>query len=294
MRVLVAGASGYIGTELCRQLEADGHTVLRLVRRAPATTDEFLWSPTQRTVDPAAIERADAVINLAGASTGRIPWTRSYKREILYSRVNGTRTLAEAIGAATNPPRVFLNGSAVGYYGDRPGELLTEHSTKGTGFLSDVVEAWETAARLAPPSTRTVRFRTGIVVGRSGAFKPLIPLTLLGLGARYGSGKQNWAWVALHDTAAAIKHLLGSDLEGVVNITGPTPATSGEITHALARAMDRWDPWVVPEFAIRMLGDAGVDMLLRSENVASPRLVADGFVFRYDTVEKAIGHIVTS
>ncbi|MCU1439778.1 MAG: hypothetical protein JWP85_775 [Rhodoglobus sp.] len=294
MRVLVAGASGYIGTELCRQLEADGHTISRLVRRAPQTADEFQWSPSERTVDPAAIEQADAVINLAGASTGRIPWTRSYKKEILYSRVNGTRTLAEAIGAAKSPPGVFLNSSAVGYYGDRPGDVLTEDSSKGAGFLSDVVEAWETAARLAPTGTRTVRFRTGIVVGRGGAFTPLIPLTFLGLGARYGSGKQNWAWVALHDTAAGIKHLLSSNLEGVVNITGPTPATSGEITHALAQAMSRWDPWVVPEFAIRLLGDAGVDMLLRSENVASPRLLADGFVFRYETVEKAIGQIVTS
>lgn len=291
MRVLVAGASGFIGKELTRQLEADGHTVLKLGRSAPQAANEYLWLPSTLTVDPRALDEADAVINLAGATTGRIPWTPGYKREILYSRVQGTQTLAEAIGRAKNPPKIFLNGSAVGYYGDQPGVELTETSEKGEGFLPDVVEAWEKAAHLAPDGTRVVTFRTGLVVGRGGAFTPLIPLTRLGLASRFGNGRQNWPWVALRDEAAAIKHLLTSSLEGVVNIAGPTPATSQQVTDALAEALGRWHPWVVPEAAIKLLGDAGRDLLFLSQNVVPERLLADGFTFRYPTVQAAIGEL---
>lgn len=291
MRVVVAGASGFIGRELTAQLEADGHTVLKLSRSAPRSDTEFLWLPEAFTVDPRAIEGADAVINLAGASTGRLPWTRSYKREILYSRVRGTQTLVEAMGRVDNPPTILLNGSAVGYYGDRPHEILTERATKGTGFLADVVEAWEKAAQLAPEGTRVVTFRTGVVVGKGGAFTPLIPLTRAGLGARFGSGRQNWPWISLHDEAAAIRHLLTSKLDGVVNLAGPTPATSKQITDALADALGRWHPWVVPEFAVKLLGEAGHDLLLLSQNVVPERLLADGFTFRHETAREAIAQL---
>ena len=286
--VLVAGASGFIGTELCRQLTADGHTVLRLVRREPRTDTEYHWSPRDRAVDAAAIERADAVVNLAGATTGRLPWTPGYKREILHSRVDGTAALADAISRSTSPPAVFVSGSAVGYYGDRPGEVLDESSAKGTGFLADVVEAWELAARLTPSSTRLVLARAGVVVGRGGAFTPLLPLTRLGLGSRFGHGTQNWPWISLHDEAAALRHLIGSSIDGVVNLTGPTPATADEITRALAHAMKRWHPFVVPTFALELLGDAGRDLLLNSQDVRPTCLEADGFTFRDTMVESAI------
>lgn len=293
MRVLIAGASGFIGTELRKQLEADGHTVLALVRRAPRNDAEFEWSPTNQTVDARAIETADAVINLAGASTARIPWTRAYKREILYSRVDGTTTLAEAIVAAKNPPKVFLNGSAVGYFGDQPRVALDETAAQGEGFLSDVVEAWEKAAELAAGATRVVMFRTGLVVGRGGAFTPLRLATRFGLAARMGDGSQNWPWISLHDEAAAIRYLLTSSLSGVVNLAGPTPATSEQITTVFARAMHRWHLLVLPSFALRLLGDAGQDLLLNSQNVVPTRLLADGFVFTHTTVDEAIDAMVT-
>lgn len=288
MRVLVAGATGFIGTELCEQLEEQGHTVLRLVRGEPQTSEEYFWSPEKLVIDPNAIEAADAVINLAAATTGRIPWTTDYKRHILYSRVRGSQAVAEAIARSDNPPEVFINGSAVGYYGDRPGEVLDETASKGSGFLSDVVDAWELAARITPPSTRLVLVRTGLVIGNGGALSPLIPLTLLGLGARIGSGQQVWPWVSLRDEAAAIVHLLNSQLDGPVNVAGPAAATSERITSALAHTLHRWHPWVVPEQAVALLGDAGEQLLLWGQQVTPRRLLDDGFEFSDSTIDSAL------
>ena len=289
LRILVSGASGFIGTELVHQLEADGHTVLRLVRSKPKSPSEVHWSPSSGDLDPTVLGTVDAVINLSGASTGRVPWTKAYRREILDSRVNTTRTLADAIGAATHPPTVFLCGSAIGYYGDRPGEQLTEQSTKGSGFFPDVVDAWETAAQGVPKGTRVVTFRTGVVVGLGGAFTPLIPLTRFGLGSRFGNGRQNWSWISLYDEAAAIRHLLTSKLNGPVNLTGPTPASSDQVTSYLAKRMRRPYIFRIPAWVITsLLGDAGRDLLLTDENVAPERLTADGFEFRHPTLESAI------
>jgi uncharacterized protein (TIGR01777 family) len=292
-RVLVSGASGFIGTELVRQLENDGHTVLRLVRSHPTSDSEFNWAPQSHMLDPGLVDSVDAIINLSGAPTGRLPWTKKYQQEILSSRVDATKTLTEAMAHAATPPSVFLNASAVGIYGDRPAERLTEESAKGSGFLADVVEAWEAAAHVAPESTRVVTFRTGLVVGRGGAFTPLLPLTRLGLGARMGSGGQHWPWISLYDEAAAIRHLLSSSLTGPVNLVGPTPVTAGRITRYLAHAMHRPYFLAVPEKVITTaLGSAGLDLLLASQKALPERLLADGFRFRHSTVEPAIDEML--
>jgi uncharacterized protein (TIGR01777 family) len=293
LRVLVSGASGFIGTELIRQLENDGHTVLRLVRSAPRSASEFNWAPSAHMLDPAVVDSVDAVVNLSGAPTGRLPWTKRYQKEILDSRVNATKTITEALAHSSTPPAVLLNASAVGYYGDRPAERLTEKSAKGSGFLADVVEAWELAAQVAPDTTRVVSFRTGLVVGRGGAFTPLLPLTRLGLGSRMGSGGQHWPWISLHDEAAAIRHLLTSSISGPVNLVGPRPVTADRITRYLARAMHRPYLFAVPEKLITTaLGSAGLDLLLASQKALPERLLADGFTFRHTTVESAIDEML--
>lgn len=291
LRILVAGASGFIGAELCRQLEADGHTVQKLVRDEPGP-GEYRWNPAAGEIDLDLVNGADAVISLGGASIAKIPWTKPYVRTLLSSRVEVTSTLVTAMHAVENPPASFISASAVGYYGDRPNETLTEESPVGSGILAEIVERWEAEAIAAPQATRVVRFRTGLVVGKGGAFGPLGLLTRVGLGARIGSGKQYWPWIALYDEAAAIRHLVTSSLVGAVNLEGPVPATSEQITRRLAKAMHRWHPWVIPAFVIStILGDAGKELLLPSTRIIPTKLIDDGFVFRYQTADAAIDAI---
>ncbi|MCU1513841.1 MAG: nucleoside-diphosphate sugar epimerase [Microbacteriaceae bacterium] len=289
MRVLISGASGFIGSELVSQLRDDGHEVLKLVRRKPSNDDEVNWAPSAHMLDSSVMESVDAVVNLSGAPLAHLPWTRRYRAEILNSRVQATRTLVEAMRAAKKPPEVFLSGSAVGIYGDRPGERLTESSQRGPGFLGDVVEQWEQAATLRPPKTRLVTFRTGFVTGDGGSLAPVMALTKVGLGSRFATGGDFWPWISLYDEAAAIRHMMGSGIAGPVNLVGPVPATSDRITHYVAQRLHRWYPFVVPGAILGLaLQDAAHELLLSSQRILPERLLADGFQFRHSTVEQAI------
>ncbi|MEO6505614.1 MAG: TIGR01777 family oxidoreductase [Terrimesophilobacter sp.] len=289
-RILISGASGLIGTELVRQLRQDGHVVSTLVRRQPHAPGEHNWAPGAGLLDTRLIDEADAVINLSGASLQRLPWTRAYKKEIVQSRVRATRTLADAMNLSDRPPAVFLSASAVGIYGDRPGERLDESSSPGDGFLADVVTAWEEAASLAPVTSRLVLFRTGLVIARAGALAPLTTLTRFGLGPGIGTGGDVWPWISLYDEAAAIRHALTSSLSGVVNLVGPTPATSDRITRILALAMHRPHLFRIPEWTMTLaLQDAAKQLLLSSRKIVPDKLLSDGFRFRHPTVEQAIG-----
>lgn len=293
MKVLLAGASGMIGSELRAQLADAGHETRRLVRREPGGPDEFAWNPAERAVPVELFDWADGVINLSGASLQRLPWTGATKRRILSSRLQATGTLAEGMRRADDPPAVLVSGSAVGYYGDRPGQQLPESASKGTGFLADVVDAWEAAARLAPPATRVAFARTGVVVGRGGALKPLLPLAKAGLAGPLGTGRQHWPWISLHDEAAALVHLLGSTLDGPVNLVGPSPATAGEFVRALAEAVRRPYFLPVPRFAIELaLQDAGRELLLADQYVVPQKLLDDGFTFRDGTVQDAMDRLM--
>lgn len=289
LKVLVSGASGLIGAELVTQLRGDGHEVHRLVRRDPRAPDEHNWAPSSGMLDAGLMDSMDAVVNLSGAPLGRIPWTAGYKKKILDSRLETTNALAQAMGRASTPPSVFLSASAVGIYGDRPADRLTDDAKRGEGYLADVVDAWERASEIRPDETRLVNLRTGIVVGRGGALAPLLRITKIGVGSRIGTGGQHWPWISLYDEAAAIRHLLLSNVSGTVNLAGPVPATSDRLTKYLARKLHRPYSFVLPERIVSLgMGDAGRELLLSSQKVIPTKLLADGFQFRHDTVESAV------
>ncbi|WP_285025680.1 TIGR01777 family oxidoreductase [Plantibacter sp. ME-Dv--P-122b] len=289
MRIVIGGASGLIGTALGRSLETDGHEVVRLVRRPARGAGEAEWDPLAGVLDPTVVSGADAVVNLSGASLGKLPWTAAYRSTILWSRLSATRTLVDAMNRAEQPPAAFLSGSAVGYYGDRPGETLTEDSSRGAGFLADVVVAWEDSALAAPDAVRTVLLRNGIVVDLAGVLKPLAPLTRFGVAGPLGSGRQFWPWIGLQDEVRAITHLLTSTLSGPVNLCGPQAARADDLMFELARRMNRPYLLRVPTFALKaLLGDAADGLLLSDQRVEPRRLLDDGFTFSTPTVEQAL------
>lgn len=289
MKILISGASGVIAGELKRQLEADGHDLTSLVRRPVSAPGEITWDPAAGHVPQDAIEATDAVINLAGASLGKLPWLPGYKNTILQSRLQTTTTLANAISTAASPPRVFLSASAVGYYGDRPGEILTENSSAGEGFLSDVVSQWESAAKVTNGKTRCVALRTGFVLGNDGSASPIVALSKIGLGSRLGNGQANWPWISIHDEASAIRHLLSSELSGPVNLTGPTAATSDEVTRYFARKLRRPYVFRIPRWVITLaLQEAGRALLFTSQDVRPERLSGDGFEFHDSAMQQAV------
>ena len=295
MRVLISGASGLVGTELIAQLTAAGHQPLKLVRRKAADSTEVEWNPSKGYISPGVIETVDAVINLAGATTGKIPWTKTYKEEIIQSRLDSTKTLVEAMKASKKRPSVFVSGSASGIYGDRGDELLSESSSKGKGFLSDLAYQWEQEALKAPSDVRVILARTTMVMSRKlGALGRLLPLIKAGIGGPLGNGKQWWAWISLVDEAAAIIHLINTPTaSGAYNLTAPEPATCGEIVSALGKQLKRPTIIPVPAFALKLiLGEAAVELLLCSQNMSAEKLMKTGFKFVHPTLKESAAWVV--
>jgi uncharacterized protein (TIGR01777 family) len=300
MRIAVTGASGLIGSHLVPALRADGHTVVRLVRRAPRSPEEAQWDPTAGTVDVGALTGTDAVFHLAGVGVGDKRWTASYKQEILESRVNGTRTIAMAIAAMPIKPTVLLSSSAIGWYGDTGDKPLGEDDPNGAGFMADVVRQWEAATATAEAAgVRVVRMRTGIVIAADGGLLvrpaplPVVKISLLqlfrlGLGGTLGSGKQWLSWISAQDTVAAMRFLLTSDLSGAVNVTAPQPVTNREFTRALARAVHRPAFARVPAVALRVAAGEFSTDILGGQNVLPRRLLDAGFTFSQSTIDQGI------
>ncbi|MFJ9075936.1 TIGR01777 family oxidoreductase [Streptomyces sp. NPDC102278] len=291
MRIAVTGASGLIGKVLVRSLQADGHEVVRFVRRPAAEPDEATWDPRRGYVDPAGLTGCGAVVHLAGAGVGDHRWTAAYKKEIRDSRVLGTAAIARTMADMAEPPPVLVCGSAIGYYGDTGDRFVDEDSPAGQGFLPSVCVEWEAAAAPAREAgVRTVFARTGLVVAADGgAWGRLFPVFKAGVGGRLGNGRQYWSHISMHDEVAALRYLVtASGLSGPVNLTAPEPRTNREVTAAMGRVLHRPTVFAVPAPVMRVvLGEFAGDVL-GSQRVRPTRLLESGFVFRHPGVDEAI------
>ena len=300
MLVAVTGASGLIGTALVRRLEAEGHQVLRLTRSRPSAPDQVHWDPAAGELDPDALAKADAVVHLAARNLGdRLRWTAATKRDLLGSRVQSTGLVARAMAdlagrAEAAGPRVLVCASGVGFYGSRGDEVLTEESGGGGGFLADLVRRWEAAADPARVAgLRVVHLRTGPVQTAAGAGLPKQALMFrLGLGGRFGSGRQWLSWISLDDIAGAYLHALTrDDLDGPVNAVAPNPVTNAEFTATLARVLRRPALIHAPAFALRLvLGETAEEFLLVSQRAHPARLLQTGYRFRFPELEPTLRH----
>jgi len=296
MRVVIAGGSGLIGTELVRVLRARGDEPVILGRTAGE--GRVVWNPATGSIPTDVIASADAVVNLAGASIGRLPWTKAYLGKLVSSRLQATNTLVSAINAAVAEgagPKVFVSGSASGWYGSVGSQLLTEEAPAGTGFLASLCEVWEAEAAKVTPQVRLVLARTGIVLSRSGgALGRLLGLIKIGAGGPLGNGKQFWPIITLTDEARAIAHLIHTDsATGAFNLCAPEQANVGEIVGTLARKLGRPAALPAPAFALRLaLGIAADEMLLSSQRLSSQKLVATGFVFEHPSLDSACAWVL--
>jgi len=293
MRVLISGYSGLVGTELSKQLRELGHEPVALVRRTATRDNEVSWNPGVEELDDKLMESIDAVVNLGGATTGRIPWTKKYMQAIISSRLDSTKTLVDAINRAKNQPRVLISGSASGIYGNRGDEILNEDSGRGNGFLADLASQWE--AEAAKADTRVVYARTTMVMSKKlGALGRLLPLIKAGIGGPLGSGQQWWAWISLEDEARAIIHLINDEqASGPYNLTAPEPATCEQIVKSLGKALKRPTFLRVPAWAMRLLvGVAAEELLLCSQKMSANKLLDSGFKFKHTTLEKSVAYVV--
>jgi hypothetical protein len=282
-RILVSGVSGMIGAALLPSLRTSGCSVVRLVRGQSRGDEQIAWDPA-KPLAPDAVSGFDAVIHLAGESIfGR--WTAAKKAKIRDSRVIGTQNLSRSLAQAEERPRVFICGSAIGYYGDRGDESLREESAPGTGFLAEVCQQWEEATMPAVEADiRTVHLRTGIVLSPAGgALKAMLPPFKLGLGGRTGNGRQWMSWIDVQDMVGAVHHILKNDLlQGPVNMVAPKPVTNAEFTKTLASVLSRPAIFPLPKAAVKLaFGEMGEELLLASQKVEPVKLISSGYPFRY-------------
>ncbi len=290
MRIIIAGSSGFLGAALIDRLRSEGHEVVRLVRRTPRSSDEVSWNPAAGVLDPAALADADVAVNFAGVGVGDKRWTDAYKKEILSSRVDSTVTLSRALAAADPGPRVLLNASAIGFYGDRGDEVLDENSPPGDGFFPDVCRAWEAATQSAEEAgVRVCNLRSGLVVGPGGGMmKRLVPLYKAGIGGPLGNGRQYQSWVSLADEIGAIVFLMSAELSGPVNLTGPTPVPNAVFADVLGHALRRPSLLSAPKFGLKLvLGEFGANTVESTRAV--PRVLLDaGYEFIHPDVDRAV------
>jgi uncharacterized protein len=299
MRILISGASGLVGTALIKSLELNGagsHEIFRLVRHAPNSKSEIEWSPDRYSIALARLEGFDAVVHLAGESIAEGRWTDEKKKRIRESRVKGTRLLGDALANLSSPPKTLINASAIGYYGNRGDEMLTEESAPGNDFLADVCVEWEKATTLASEKgIRVVNTRFGIILdAKGGALAKMLPPFRMGVGGRIGSGKQWMSWIALDDVIGGIEFVLANEaLRGPINFVAPNPVTNAEFTKTLGKALSRPTIFPIPAFGVRLaFGEMADALLLSSQRVEPARLKDAHYKFRYEELEQALLHAV--
>jgi uncharacterized protein (TIGR01777 family) len=293
MRILVSGSHGLVGKALIRSLTSDDHEIVRLVRGKPAGTDEIEWHPNEGRIDAAALEGLDAVVHLAGESIASGRWTDEKKRAIRDSRVKGTALLSDALARLTHPPTVFVSASAIGYYGDRGDELLTETSAPGKDFLSGVCVEWEQATKPAvEKGIRTVHARFGIILdAKEGALAKMLTPFRMGIGGRIGDGKQWMSWIDIEDVVNGLKFLIESPVSGPVNFVAPNPVKNAEFTKTLGRVLSKPTLFPVPAFGARLAFGEMADALLLSSQRVKPGVLQH---FAYPTLDSALRHLLAT
>lgn len=296
MRILLSGAHGLVGTELINALAPEGHEIFRLVRYAPRDESEIEWSPERYSIALARLEGFDAVVHLAGESIAEGRWTDEKKKRIRESRARGTQLLSDALANLTQPPKTFISASAIGYYGNRGDENLTEQSAPGDDFLAEVCVAWEKATALATEKgVRTLNARFGIILDKKGgALAKMLPPFRMGVGGKIGSGKQWMSWIALDDVVGALRFALGNEtLRGPANFVAPNPVTNAEFTKALGHALSRPTIFPIPAFGVRlMFGEMADALLLSSQRVEPAKLKASAYAFKYSQLDAALQHVL--
>lgn len=296
LRILVSGASGFVGRALCPFLTTQGHEVLHLVRRAPRSASEAYWDWEKGEIDLSKLGQIDAVVHLAGAGIADARWTEARRRVIRDSRVVGTRLLAEALARLPSPPRVVVGGSAIGYYGSQGDAMLDESTGLGNGFLAEVGAAWEGAWEpLSQRNVRLVYLRTGVVLSpQGGALAKLLPAFRFGVGGPVGHGRHWWSWISMDDVLGAIGHALeNGQVSGPLNAVAPEPVTSAEFARVLGCVLGRPAFLPAPAWALRMaLGPMVDEVLLASQRVRPAKLIGTGYKFRHSTLESALRHLL--
>jgi uncharacterized protein (TIGR01777 family) len=296
MKILISGSTGFVGSALSKSLQAKKHHIYRLIRSPRiAHKNDILWNPREGYIDKSKITGFDALIHLAGENIAA-RWTKAKKKRIYESRVHTTKLLALTLAQLTNPPKVFICASAIGYYGDRADEILTEQSTSGKGFLAGLCRDWEEAAEPARNAgIRTVHLRFGIILHPTGgALKKMLPLFKLGLAGPIGNGTQYWSWITLEDTVAAIEHILKNpSITGPVNIVSPNPVTNKEFIKTLAYILKRPAFLPAPKFLLKLaLGQFAQQTLIASTRAKPEKLLQTEFYFKHPGLETALRAIL--
>ena len=290
--IAIAGSSGLIGSALTAALRAADHTVLRIVRRAPATSEELHWNPESGEFDPDALTEVDVVVNLCGVNVGQRRWSGAFKQSLRDSRIAPTEVLSAAVADAG--VGTLINASAVGYYGDTRDRVVDETASAGRGFLAQLCVDWEAATLAAQyAGTRVVLARTGLVLAPAGGvLRRMRPVFSIGLGARLGSGRQYMSWISLEDEVRALLFAISHPtLSGPVNLTGPAPVTNAEFTTAFGRAVNRPTPLTLPGFAVRAaLGEFADEGLLTGQRAIPSALERAGFQFHHNTIGEAVDY----